>query len=166
MNQFPPLTENECKILDDRRCPDCTFGELIAGPRALPMINYRCDRCGSKFNISTTAGSGTFGKERISEPGQLTPVQISETKKLMTAQDSVTVLVEDEPTRSDLGTSTTRISTGASDCLRAIARQKLCTRDALVMAMTVLKILRDKSDNPEYRAIVDKTAVGVINGWK
>jgi hypothetical protein len=166
MNKFPPLTENECKTLDDRRCPDCTFGELIAGPRALPMINYRCDRCGSKFNISTTAGSGVFGKERISEPGQLSPVQISEGKRLLRSQDSVTSIVPDEPRRPDLGTSTIRISNGAFDTLKIIQAQKLCARDALVMAMTVLKCLRDKSDNPDFRRTVDQTAINVIKGWK
>jgi hypothetical protein len=163
---YPRLTETECKIIDDGRCPDCTFGELLQGPRAGFMVKVKCDRCGSTFNVATPKLAGMADKERISEPGQLSPVQISEGKRLLRSQDSVTSIVPDEPRRPDLGTSTIRISNGAFDTLKIIQAQKLCARDALVMAMTVLKCLRDKSDNPDFRRTVDQTAINVIKGWK
>lgn len=49
-----------------KTCPDCATGELMEGPHGGIAINFKCEKCGSAFNLVPLNGSIIFAA-RISD---------------------------------------------------------------------------------------------------
>lgn len=51
------LTEKQCEVMSQGRCPDCAHPGFKLGPRAGPAMNIECMGCHARFNVLHVSGA-------------------------------------------------------------------------------------------------------------